>query len=262
MANAEVTYGKATANGETMRNGASQIILYTNHRCPYAHRANIALEELKLPFEEVIIDLNVPRPQWYLDINRRGLVPAMKYSVPGIMEDEIITESQIVVQFLCDSFPSHLLPASNESPTSALRRARINFFVDTWNTKVSGFQQQAMRADPKEKDRICGEWAAAMEKEIEPLLHDAAPFFGGSNEMTFAEVMAAPFLVRWCSFSRDGELLPATFLETLDGLPNISRWRKAIEGSESVMKVYDEKAVVEGSKTRIKKLLAKSCVYV
>lgn len=189
-------------------------------------------------------------------------MPAIKYSVPGIMENEVITESQIVAQFLCDNFPSHLLPASNESPLSALRRARINFFVDTWNTKVSGFQQTAMRAGPTEKDSICKEWAIAMEKEIEPLLNDAAPFFGGSKELTFAEVMAAPFLVRWCSFARDGELLPATFLEALDSLPNISRWRKAIEGSESVMKVYNEKAVIEGSKARIKHLEAKSCVYV
>lgn len=46
-----------------------QIILYTNHRCPYAHRAHIALEELGLPFEEVIIDLTKPREPWYLKIN-------------------------------------------------------------------------------------------------------------------------------------------------------------------------------------------------
>ena len=46
--------------------------LYTNHRCPYAHRSHIALEELGLPFEETIIDLDTPRPQWYLDINPRG----------------------------------------------------------------------------------------------------------------------------------------------------------------------------------------------
>jgi glutathione S-transferase len=46
-----------------------QITLYTNHRCPYAHRAHIALEELGLPFEEVIIDLTKPREPWYLKIN-------------------------------------------------------------------------------------------------------------------------------------------------------------------------------------------------
>lgn len=46
-----------------------QIILYTNHRCPYAHRAHITLEELGLPYEEVIIDLDKPREPWYLKVN-------------------------------------------------------------------------------------------------------------------------------------------------------------------------------------------------
>lgn len=48
---------------------APKIILYTNHGCPWAHRAHIALKESGLEYEEVIIDLSVPREQWYLDIN-------------------------------------------------------------------------------------------------------------------------------------------------------------------------------------------------
>lgn len=59
----------------------------------------------------------------------------MKYSVPGVMEEETIIESAIVSQFLCDSFPSHLLP-STDDPKGPLKRAKLNFFVDTWNTKL------------------------------------------------------------------------------------------------------------------------------
>ena len=43
-----------------------KITLYTNHLCPYAHRAHIAIKELGLPYEEVIIDLDRPREPWYL----------------------------------------------------------------------------------------------------------------------------------------------------------------------------------------------------
>lgn len=46
-----------------------KITLYTNHACPFAHRAHIALEELGLEFEEVIIDLDTPREPSYLEIN-------------------------------------------------------------------------------------------------------------------------------------------------------------------------------------------------
>lgn len=41
-----------------------------------AHRAHIALKELQLPYEEVIIDLDKPREEWYLKVNPvRGLLP-------------------------------------------------------------------------------------------------------------------------------------------------------------------------------------------
>lgn len=46
-----------------------KITLYTNHKCPWAHRAHIALKELGLDFEEVIIDLTKPREPWYLEVN-------------------------------------------------------------------------------------------------------------------------------------------------------------------------------------------------
>ena len=54
----------AATNGD-----APKITLYTNHRCPYAHRAHIVLRELGLPYEEVIIDLDRPRDPWYLEVN-------------------------------------------------------------------------------------------------------------------------------------------------------------------------------------------------
>lgn len=59
-----------TTNGHAATNGHSgvspKITLYTNHSCPYAQRAHIALDALDLKYEEVLIDLSVPRPQWYV----------------------------------------------------------------------------------------------------------------------------------------------------------------------------------------------------
>lgn len=61
----------STTNGAAhATNGVSpKITLYTNHGCPWAQRAHIVLKELDLPYEEVIIDLDTPRPDWYLKIN-------------------------------------------------------------------------------------------------------------------------------------------------------------------------------------------------
>lgn len=114
-----------------------------------------------------------------------------------------------------------------------------------------------MRASGEERDAKCKEWATAIEKEIEPLLSDAAPFFGGSQELTFAEVMTAPFVIRWRSLAKDGELLPTSFLEALDKLPNFSRWSKAMAQKDSVLRIYDEPAVVQGTKAKVQQMMAK-----
>src|SRR5580700_6481452 len=132
------------ANGHTNCNTA-EIILYTNHGCPWAHRAHIALAELGLPFKEEIIDLAVPRTAEYLSINPRGLVPTLKYN------GEIIPESAIVAQFLADQYPSHLVKASSE-PGGALQRARINFFVDALISKAQPkFYPQVLAKTEEEK---------------------------------------------------------------------------------------------------------------
>lgn len=54
--------------------------------------------------------------------------------------------------------------------------------------------QVARAGTEEEKKQKSDELVKAVEKEIEPLLHDAAPFFGGSNKMTLAEVRLTSFL--------------------------------------------------------------------
>ncbi|KAF2116304.1 thioredoxin-like protein [Lophiotrema nucula] len=236
----------ATANGTTPK-----ITLYTNHRCPWAHRSHIVIKELGLPYEEVIIDLDKPREPWYLDVNPRGLVPSIKYN------DDIITESAIVSQFLADAYPSHLVPQSNTAE-GALKRARINFFVDTWFSKVGSHWIQIARADDdSEKERISKEFVNLVEKEIEPLLKDAKPFFGGSEKITLAEALTAPFILRIYAFAKDG-LLPQSTLSGLDALPNFSKWASETIKHPSVTYIWDEEAIVAGAKKRFANLKAQA----
>lgn len=174
-----------------------------------------------------------------------------------MFDEEIITESAIVAQFLADSFPSHLLPASRESPDAPLRRARIGFFVDTWGSKVGANWFQVIKADSRsEKQQKVDEWVAVVKKEIEPLLAGAKPFFGGSEKLTFAEVIAAPFILRFYALANDGELIPKNLVEQFDALPNFGKWAKAVREHPSVTNLWDEKANVEGTKQRIEKMKA------
>jgi glutathione S-transferase len=120
-------------------------------------------------------------------------VPSLSYN------GEIITESAIVAQFLADTYPSHLIKTSSE-PGGALQRARINFFVDTYFSKVHGQFISITNKASDEQEAGVNAFVAAIEKEIEPLLKDAAPFFGGSKRLTLVEVFI--FFFFWCLSSK------------------------------------------------------------
>jgi len=118
------------------------------------------------------------------------LVPSIKYS-DGLLKDEIVTESAIVAQFLADARPSQLLPASHADPNAPLFRARVAYLTDTWNSKVQSSFYAIMKADGAEQEKLAQDMVGAVEKEIEPLLKDAAPYFGGSKQLTLAEVRSS-----------------------------------------------------------------------
>ena len=59
----------ANTKSASLNGSSTNITFYTNHACPWAHRVHIILAELKIPYEEVIIDLSKPREDWYLKIN-------------------------------------------------------------------------------------------------------------------------------------------------------------------------------------------------
>lgn len=136
----------------------------------------------------------MPRTAEYLRVNPRGLVPSLSY------DGEVVTESAVVAQFLADAHPSHLLPASSE-PGGPLARARVAFFVDAWSSKVAGLYMRTLTAKTDDEAAgLAGDLVGAVAKEIEPLLGDAGPFFGGSEKLTLAEVSARgsiPALPAW-----------------------------------------------------------------
>ncbi|KAL1970411.1 hypothetical protein VTN77DRAFT_5572 [Rasamsonia byssochlamydoides] len=223
-----------------------KIILYTNHACPWAHRAHIALKELGLPYEEVIIDLDTPREEWYLKVNPRGLVPALSY------DGNIITESGIVAQFLADAHPSHLLPPST-STENALYRARVAFFVDAFFSKVlPHFWTGVRAATDEERDEAAQALVAAVAKEIEPLLEEGkGPFFGGSDRLTLVEVLTGSFLLRITSFSKPEYGLHSPKLPSLlEQVPKFKRWAEATVQHESVNYIWNEENVATRTKKK------------
>ncbi|KAK4941401.1 hypothetical protein LTR10_018670 [Elasticomyces elasticus] len=244
-------------NGTHATNGSKEpeIILYTNHGCPWAHRAHIAIKELGLNYEEKIIDLDRPREPWYLEVNPRGLVPSINYN------GDIITESAVVTQFLADAHPSHLLPPSN-SEGAALFRARVAFFADTFVSKALPQIMAGQRAqDEAGKDEAAEALVAVVAKEIEPLFtwdKAAGPYFGGNERLTLAEALTAPFVLRLLALSKPEYELLSTKIPALleEKTPRFHAWAQKLVQEESVTYIFDEKKVAARTKARFAKMAA------
>ncbi|KAL2857086.1 thioredoxin-like protein [Aspergillus pseudoustus] len=247
-----------------------KITLYTNPNCPWAQRAHITLKELNLPYEQVFIDIEKPREEWYLAINPKGQVPTLSYN------GTVITESGIVAQFLADAHPhplnetgtetqtrAGLLPPSN-SFEGAIQRARIAFFVDAWVSKVYPVLTGVILGGESHGASTEG-LVGVIEKEIEPLLlvsaasGDADSFFGDSETLTLAEVLTGPFLLWIFTLLKPeyGALSTELISVLRERVPRFASWASRVVAHDSVRHVLDEEWVGNNLKARWEGAVAK-----
>jgi glutathione S-transferase len=166
-----------------MVNTPTRIKLYTAHHCPFAHRVQIALRELGLKFDTILVDITIPRTPEYLAINSTGMVPALEY------DGHILTESDLISQFLVDTHHESKLLNRSSEPGGALQRFRTAQFVQQFSKAHTKFDAIVYsRGSVEEKTIMVGKYIEAVAKNVEPLLKDSVPFFGGATRMTLAEV--------------------------------------------------------------------------
>lgn len=201
----------------------------------------MCLTELGVPFEERIINVDGPRPADFLKLNPRGLVPVL------IFNDQVIIESHIVCQFLCDIFPSDLCPPP-ASTAGALKRARMSFFIDAYWTKYHTTLFRLFESPTKaDEEKVIDDAIDGITREVEPLLIDAAPFWGGSEKLTLAEVITGPFVIRAVALSNHG-VYPTSLNKRIESeAPSFYRWAKAVSNHASITGVVDEAEIVKRS---------------
>ncbi|KAK9902391.1 hypothetical protein M0R45_001630 [Rubus argutus] len=66
--------------------------------CPFCQRVLLTLEEKHLPYDLKLVDL-ANKPEWFLKINPKGLVPVVK------LEEQWISDSDIITQTLEEKYP-------------------------------------------------------------------------------------------------------------------------------------------------------------
>ncbi|KAG0208810.1 hypothetical protein BGX28_000353 [Mortierella sp. GBA30] len=235
----EKAKAQAQQNAERIYDENPKLTLYSSPVCPYAARAVLAMAETSQAHEAISIDINVPRPDWYLHINPYGQVPALK-----INDKDVIYESLIVAEYIAE-----LHPESGLLSTDALQRAQSRYLIQHWGSHVqSVIHKAAVTLDPVESAKLRQDVIRELEKVnglLEKVSHKVTevrgPFFLG-DKFTFADLAIAPFLARFfliTAFQQDGDNVSKEFEHSLQENKNLKRfneWRHAVVSRASVKK--------------------------
>ncbi|KAF2856185.1 hypothetical protein T440DRAFT_383910 [Plenodomus tracheiphilus IPT5] len=211
---------KATGNAlTTVKNHSKddELKLYGSAFCPFVQRVWISLEHKRLPYQYIEVD-PYKKPQSLLDVNPRGLVPALRHGPTWSTH-----ESTVIMEYLED-----LAAGPPLLPLEAQSRATSRLWTDHINRHIIPFFYKLLQAQ-SQPDQI--KHATELRTQIGKLVDVAdpqGPFFLGP-QMSFVDVQIAPWALRLKRV-----LVPYRgWPEAEEG----SRWRKwvdAIEGERSV----------------------------
>ncbi|KAL4908278.1 hypothetical protein BDW74DRAFT_174965 [Aspergillus multicolor] len=162
----------------------SDLKLYGSCFCPFVQRVWIALELKGLSYQYIEVD-PYKKPQLLLDVNPRGLVPALRHGDWGSYE------STVLLEYLEDlNVDSPLLP-----PGDAKLRAHCRLWTDFVNRHIVPSFYRVLQEQDQQKQI---EHAQELRDSFNTMVGAAdkeGPFFLG-REISFVDVQVAPWVVR------------------------------------------------------------------
>jgi glutathione S-transferase len=193
--------------------------LYDFKSSPNCQRVRVVLEEKKIPYETVNVDLRAgaQKTPEYLKINPYGKVPAI---VDG---DTILYESCIINEYLDEKYPSpRLLPGDPAA------RAKARILIDFGLTQMdAAYTKLRMEMTKEEKDRNQETLGAAKEdikKRLQRLEQELADKEYLMGEFSLVDADLIPRLTRLEGFG----LLPDP------SLPRLSKYLQRMKERPSV----------------------------
>lgn len=157
---------------------------HADHPSPFVQRVWIALEHKKTVYQYIEVD-PYKKPQSLLDVNPRGLVPALRHGPSWSTH-----ESTVIMEYLEDlNAGAPLLPPDPQTrATSRLWSDHINRHV------IPMFYKLLQAQDASEQITHAQELRDQIHKLV-AAAHKSGPFFLGPN-MSFVDVQVAPWVLR------------------------------------------------------------------
>lgn len=211
---------KATGNAlTTVKNHSKDddLKLYGSAFCPFVQRVWISLEHKQVPYQYIEVD-PYKKPQSLLDVNPRGLVPALRHGPTWSTH-----ESTVIMEYLEDlnTGPALLPPDAQTRATCRLWADHVNRNVIPWFYKLLQAQ------DANDQVEHAKEFKAQITKLVDAA--DATgPFFLGTH-MSFVDVQVAPWFLRLKRV-----LVPYRGWPMPEEGSKFKRWLDALEEERSV----------------------------
>ncbi|CEN59444.1 Putative Glutathione S-transferase [Aspergillus calidoustus] len=171
---------------ETVANHSrdSDLKLFGSCFCPFVQRVWIALELKGIPYQYIEVD-PYQKPQSLLEVNPRGLVPALRHGDWGSYE------STVLLEYLEDlNFDPPLLP-----PGDAKLRAHCRLWADYINRKIVPSFYRLLQEQNQQKRITHAEELRDHFNTLVGAADPQGPFFLGPN-LSFVDVQIAPWMVR------------------------------------------------------------------
>ena len=248
------------------RSGAAKevqtnVVLYSNIACPFAHRAWMTLVEKGIAHDFVRIPLSGElkaiaadgvaacagwkdsgltseqiheiKASYIATVNPTGEVPTLAMQTDG-EADRIVREADVISEFLDDAFPE---TGTRLFPTDAFQRAQVRHYLKVLGgpTGVGVHYGCLMNQDPSKDE----EKRAALYKGLASFAEMAdadGPFFLGA-QISFADVMLAPFYDRMrfvLPHYRGIEYAPSDE-QAHPWAPRVAKWCKAMDSHPSFL---------------------------
>ncbi|XP_063987352.1 pyrimidodiazepine synthase-like [Diachasmimorpha longicaudata] len=154
--------------------------LYSMRFCPYAQRVHLVLDQKKIPYDVVFINLG-DKPDWYLEKNPLGKVPSIE-----LPTGDILFESLLITDYLNEAHAQ-----SNLYPDDPLLKAKDKLLIERFNSVISLMYK--LYLEPSVDRELFEEALKGLEIFDRELGKRGTPFFGG-NKPGMLDLMIWP----WC----------------------------------------------------------------
>ncbi|PCH35584.1 glutathione-S-transferase [Wolfiporia cocos MD-104 SS10] len=159
------------------------LVFWAGWFCPFVQRVWITLEEKKIPYQYKEVN-PYKKEKHFLDINPKGLVPAIEY------KGRALYESLILCEFLEDAYPDH---TPHLLPKDPFERAYVRLWIDHVSKSIiPAFHRTIQAQEPKKQQAELQEFYKALRTISEKA---KGPYFLG-EQFTLVDAVIAPWAVR------------------------------------------------------------------